>query len=711
MLKKSLVTASLLLACAVAWGVAQDNLGPSILAKPIQSTQETEGKTESQPPSLSNALKSAQQNAVADYSSTSVGEATASVQRSSAEVAEDAGSDFEIPSILSGRKDVKPQPATQPGPAVPSMVQPRKIEDKPELSSPRGGTGLPSSVPPSQLPKPRLAQPIPQQSTNGTEQPAYQLPRPSTLGSPSQPRRLLQPSTTGDATPMALPSTSGKSSPSDVRPRTARTIEIGQQSNGMRPMSMSIPGPSLRVDTVGPGTLSVGKPADFEVVVSNLGSMVAEEVLVAVDFPATVALSAAQAVNGEIEQTDGSKMARVIWTVSDVAAGGEQRLSMKLTPSVNKPFDLDVEWTFIPLAKKTQIQVTQPEIELTIDGPTEVLFGEKANFRFVVTNSGTGAAEDVTVDLPGSLGAEPKNLGTIAAGQTRSFEIEIEAVDAGEVTLGARATADGGLSSEKSLKFVVRRGELNVAIAGPEFKYAGTTATYELIIRNTGDAAAKEVMAAAALPAGAEYIDGISGVEQVDGGIRWNIGQLNPGEQREYSIRCVLNTAGETRFEAGARGAGDLAAANGIATTVEAVADLTLVVEDPKGPKPVGEEVTYTLRIKNRGSKAATSVNLLSQFSDGIEPSKVVGGKAEMVPGQVIFEPIRQIKAGEEVVLEIKAVASADGNHVFRTELTCDTPETRRLFEGTTRYFASARAAQGPPASGGGGFRPSSIQR
>ena len=70
MLKKSLVTASLLLACAVAWGVAQDNLGPSILAKPIQSTQETESKTESKPPSLSTALKSAQQNAVADYSST-----------------------------------------------------------------------------------------------------------------------------------------------------------------------------------------------------------------------------------------------------------------------------------------------------------------------------------------------------------------------------------------------------------------------------------------------------------------------------------------------------------------------------------------------------------------------------------------------------------------------------------------------------------------
>ena len=526
--------------------------------------------------------------------------------------------------------------------------------------------------------------------------------------------RPLQPAAGDNLPEIAQPSRElGRTeSPSDLAPRTARTIEFGETSDRTRPIAMGIRGPSLRVDAVGPGSISVGKAADYEVSVVNLGSLPAEGVLVAVDFPASVALSVAQATDGEVEQSDGKEMARVIWTVANIDAGGEQRLALKLTPQANEAFDLKVEWTFIPLASSAKIQVTQPKIDLEVDGPTEVLFGQEATFKFVVTNSGTGDAENVTVELPEGLGAAPKNLGTIAAGQSRSFEIDIAAVDAGEVTLGARASADGGLVSDASLKFVVRRGRLEVTTAGPDFKYAGTVATYDLLIKNSGDAAAMEIIAAAALPMGADYVDGIPGAEEVEGGIRWDIGKLNPGEQREYAIRCVLNTAGDTQFEAGARGAGNLAAANRVATRVEAVADLTLVVEDPKGPKPVGEEVTYTLRIKNRGSKAAAEVNLLSQFSEGIEPSKVVGGMAELVPGQVIFKPIPQIKPGEEIVVEIKAVASAEGNHVFRTELTCDQPEIRRLFEGTTRYFGSARAAKTPaPASSGGGFQPSGVQR
>ena len=153
-----------------------------------------------------------------------------------------------------------------------------------------------------------------------------------------------------------------------------------------------------------------------------------------------------------------------------------------------------------------------------------------------------------------------------------------------------------------------------------------------------------------------------------------------------------------------------------VATTVEAVADLTLVVEDPKGPKPTGEEVTYTLKIINRGSKAATDVNLLAQFSEGIEPTKVIGHQAEIVPGQVLLKPIARIDAGQELVVELKAVASAAGNHVFRAELTCSTPETRRLFEGTTKFFASTRAPSttSPRAgqgNGGGGFQPGSSIR
>ncbi len=715
MLKKSLVAASVLVACVVAWGFAQENQGPSILTKPIQSTGGEGSAPQSGPPSLSAALKSAQQNAVKDYSSSPQElPASSSVQPTTFDNPAARGDgDLEVPSILSGRGSKPKIAEPQPGPAVPSTVKPRSIGDAPGLNAPQARVGT-LSAPPSQLPQPQLAQPLPNQPLND--------PVGSVPASPSQPRvasplplgRPLQPATGDELPETTRPARELGSNelPSNAAPRTARTIEFGETTERTRPIAMGIRGPALRVDAVGPGSISVGKAADYEVSVVNLGSLPAEGVLVAVDFPASVAISVAQATNGEVEQTDGQKVARVIWTVANIDAGGEQRLALKLTPQANQAFNLNVEWTFVPLASTAEIEVTQPKIDLAIDGPTEVLFGQEATFKFVVTNSGTGDAENVTVELPEGLGAAPKNLGTIAAGQSRSFEIDITAVDAGEVTLGARAVADGDLVSDGSLKFVVRRGRLEVGAAGPDFKYAGTVATYDLVIKNSGDAAAMDVIAAAALPTGAEYVDGIPGGEEVEGGIRWDIGQLNPGEQREYAIRCILNTAGETQFEAGARGAGNLAAANRVATKVEAVADLTLVVDDPKGPKPVGEEVTYTLRIKNRGSKSATEVNLLSQFSDGIEPSKVVGGMAELVPGQVIFKPIPQIKPGEEVIVEIKAVASAEGNHVFRTELTCDTPETRRLFEGTTRFFGSARAAQSkPPASSGGGFNPSGVQR
>ena len=454
---------------------------------------------------------------------------------------------------------------------------------------------------------------------------------------------------------------------------------------------MIMRGPTLRVDVRGPSSIGVGKASPFEVLVSNPGQIPAEGVLVAIDFPAMVNVDAVQGTNGEIEQTDGTQAARIIWTVEQVASGGQQKLTLQLTPTQNAPFNLATEWTLMPLNGVAQIQVTQPALAMEVTGPQEVQFGQTATFKFDVTNSGSGLAENVMVRLPEELGGDSKPLGNIPAGESRSFVLEVTPVEAGEMEISATALADGGLSQQASAKFVTRRANLDVAITGPEFKFAGTVATYDLVIRNTGDAIATEVIAAAALPEGADYIDGVEGGEQVEGGVRWTIGQLAPNEQRVYAIRCILNQAGALQFEAGARGAGELAGANAVATTVEAVADLALHVEDPKGPKPVGEEVTYTLRITNRGSKQATNVNLLCQFSEGIEPTRVRGAQAELAPGQVLFQPIARIDAGQEVVIEVTARSSKEGNITFRAELTCDTPETRRLFEATTRFFGSSR--------------------
>ena len=113
-------------------------------------------------------------------------------------------------------------------------------------------------------------------------------------------------------------------------------------------------------------------------------------------------------------------------------------------------------------------------------------------------------------------------------------------------------------------------------------------------------------------------------------------------------------------------------------------------VADLKGPLPTGEEVPYTIKIRNRGSKAAKGVNLVMHFSDGIEPQSAKGLKHQIGPGKVIFSPIPRIDPGQEMTFEVLAEASKSGTHIFRAQLTCEDSDAHEIAEGTTRYFGDS---------------------
>ncbi|MBN8604798.1 MAG: hypothetical protein J0M26_27600, partial [Planctomycetes bacterium] len=112
-------------------------------------------------------------------------------------------------------------------------------------------------------------------------------------------------------------------------------------------------------------------------------------------------------------------------------------------------------------------------------------------------------------------------------------------------------------------------------------------------------------------------------------------------------------------------------------------------------PSPVGEEVVYELEIMNRGKQAANKVKVLAQFSEGIEPSGAVGAEHKLVPGQVLFEPIPAIGAGETVKLQVRALASEAGVHRFRIEVQTDDEEIHHVLEESTRYMQTAARPTG----------------
>jgi uncharacterized repeat protein (TIGR01451 family) len=335
--------------------------------------------------------------------------------------------------------------------------------------------------------------------------------------------------------------------------------------------------------------------------------------------------------------------------------GRPEQLVLKLVPRDASGFELAATWSVMPGQGHAQIRVLEPKLEMQLSGPPEVQFGDTDFYTITISNPGTGTAENVSVNLlpinPGEESPGQTSIGSIEPGSRQEIEIELTARQAGSISIRAEAFADGGLRSEAAQDVLVRRAKLDLAVTAPEVKYAGTVATYSIELTNGGDAPAEKVQLAAKLPAGSKYVMGDNGGthEPDSGTVSWFVGALRPGESRVLEAQCVLAMPGENHLKLTAEAAGDLSATDLVTTKVEALADLKLYLNDPKGPLPVGEDVDYEVRIVNRGTKAAEDIKLVVYFSAGLEPLQVDGGNSKIEPGQVVFDSIPTIQAGQEV--------------------------------------------------------------
>lgn len=452
--------------------------------------------------------------------------------------------------------------------------------------------------------------------------------------------------------------------------------------------------PALAVTMSGPAKIAVGKAADYTVSISNNSRVDAEDVVVHLDVPSWAEVTSSEASLGAArhESIVGDN-SRLKWSIFRLEAGARETLTLKIAPQRSRSFELAVGWSYAPKSHTAQIEVQEPKLEMMLSGPRDVLYGETKTYTITVANPGTGPAENVVINLlpiaPGQDKAGVSNLGAIEAGGRREIEIDLTARQAGDLELRAQAFADAGLRAEAAQPIHVRRAALEAVVGGPEIKYAGTVAAYQVRVANTGDALAENVVAEAVLPRGANFVGATDGgqMQKEQGRVQWQIGPLRPGATRVFEMRCILAEAGVNRLEIIAGADGDLTSAAHWVTRVEALADLKLLVNDPQGPVPAGEPTVYEVRVINRGTKAAEGVQVASFFSQGIEPLSVEGGRAEIGIGQVVFSPISRIAAGQELVFHITAKADGGGNHTFRTEVVCTSPETKLAAQETTRFY------------------------
>ncbi len=477
-------------------------------------------------------------------------------------------------------------------------------------------------------------------------------------------------------------------------PRSARADASEPGPSEERGLLFARKGPVLSVETVGPRRISVGKASAYEVTIRNRGEVGAEDVVVYVALPSWADVAAARVSKGTTQDEAPAGAAEPFqWRVGDLPAQGRERLRLSIIPRESRPFDLAVRWDYQPVASQAMIEVREAKLNIELDGPREVVYGEKGVYTLKLSNEGNGDAENVFIELvPVGAGASQPvshNLGKIAAGQRKTIEVELTARQVGDLTIKVQVRGDGGLHAELAEKVLVRRAALQVDVEGPKVLYVGAVGSFRVCVRNPGTAPATGLHFSASLPPGTKYLSGIKGSRLEANGtkLEWDLETLAPAGERTFVINCRFGLPGSSQINVTSTAAGDLTASAGATARVEAMADLAMEAKDPSGPVAVGEDAVYEVRIRNRGTKKAPNVEVVAYFSRGIEPTAAEGCQHKIEPGQVVFSPIPSLAPGEELVLRIHAQAETAGNHIFRAEVHCRPLGTRLVSEDTTHFY------------------------
>ncbi len=512
--------------------------------------------------------------------------------------------------------------------------------------------------------------------------------------------------------PEARPESSGTSRRSVLvasrpdEPQTASVTEDEQpQSRAIRDETSTpvreenegllvVTGPQIYLTATGPKRITVSREANFAVKIRNDGREDARDVVVYIGLPRWADVSGTSPTTGTMLGADVRDSTEPLrWHISNLAAGANEVLNLELIPRESRPMEMSVRWTHERAGSVVQVEVEEPMLHMVVSGPSDCVFGETKMYSLTISNPGTGDAENVEIQLLPLGGRDDSvsthELGTLKHGESKTLQVELEAGKAGTLHVKARAVAEGGLTAEASKEVLVRRAELKVVVEGMEAQYAGNNVNYRVVLSNPGSATAEKVAVAAVLPRGIRYInsshDGRFDARQAR--LSWEIDSVSAGQTIVLELSCEMESPGDQRLRVAAQDDKSQTVSSAFTTSVFARADLKLIVTDPRGPMPVGEEAEYEVRIVNRGTKAAEGIDAVVFFSEGIEPTRVGGAQHQIGVGQVVFKTIPTLAAGAELVFKIKARASQSGDHVFRSEVVCRSLGTKLAAQETTHFY------------------------
>jgi uncharacterized repeat protein (TIGR01451 family) len=314
--------------------------------------------------------------------------------------------------------------------------------------------------------------------------------------------------------------------------------------------------PQITLDVESNGAVIIGSAQQIAVNIQNTGSGVARAVRLEADIPEQLRHESGEtqleALIGDLRPGESR---RLVLNVAAVQAGQAQ--------SLFRAIDDDG----IQAEKTSPVEVRSPELAATISGPSLRYLERQANYRVVVSNSGTAMARNldfvvhlpvglkfVSVDIPQAT-YNPQShsvslgLAELESGQSAPFTLTVLPIQPGAQAIRFNASGDLGIAAEaKTQVTVAGLAELAFTIGQDNGTVEiGASTTYAVQVTNVGDQADRNVALEVQLPEGSELLEVNSPVEYRAEGSRIVFAPLDEMRSRDvqtFRLQVRHNRAG-----------------------------------------------------------------------------------------------------------------------------------------------------------------------
>lgn len=414
--------------------------------------------------------------------------------------------------------------------------------------------------------------------------------------------------------------------PTTGEPPLAAGVQVGTPTPsaparpGFPPSDPPTPQVSIRVRV--PADAHPGKELEYRFLVQNPTTAAAHHVRVRTPVPTNSKFLRADPPEDKPSDVPGNLQDQKVWTLGTMAGGSQKEIRMIVEP--NGAGDLQccarVQFEHGQCVKTT---LTQPELSVRIQGPTQVLLNDTV--RYVIEVSNTGKREATSINLahtlpeglvfltsnpstPGTSNPLPWGLGALLPGQSKRIEIDVSAKTLGTQVSKTEVTDGGKQKVEKTFKTEVVEPKLDLIVAGPHRRLLGRPAIYQITVSNPGTAPANDVTVWSILPAGIELVGATGGGQVAGSELRWRLGTLVPGGRQTLQAVFQSREGGEFDLWVHANAARLQLIKKMVKTKFEGAASLNAEVDVKDSPLEVGKTGTCTLRLVNGGSKEAKDV-------------------------------------------------------------------------------------------------------